>query len=67
MKKFKTQKINKTDVFVRYLIGSILTVLLSTGEIKGFTFFFLLVFIILLFYTGVVKKSLLKAKFYPNT
>lgn len=66
MKKFRAQKISKTDIFVRYMIAASLTVLLSTGEVRGFPFYFLLVFVILLSYTGVAEKSLLKAKFYPN-
>jgi len=66
MKNFRTQKISKTDVCVRYMIGAILTVLLSTGEVRDFPFFFLLILVILLFYTGTVEKSFLKTKFYPT-
>jgi hypothetical protein len=66
MKKFKTHKISKQDVYVRYLIGAALTILLSTGEVRGFPFYFLLISTILLVSTGVIERSFLKAKFYPN-
>jgi preprotein translocase subunit SecD len=51
---------------VRNLIAAALTVLLSTGEIKGFPFYFLLVVILLLVYSIVVEKSMIKARFYSN-
>ena len=66
MKKFKSENISKTDVYIRYLIAAAFTVLLSTGEVRGFPFYFLLILTILLSYTGVVEKSLLKTKFYPG-
>ena len=66
MKSFKTQKISKQDVYVRYLIAAALGILLSTGEVSGFPLYFLLIFTILLVSTGVVERSFFKAKFYPN-
>lgn len=66
MKNFKTQKISKQDVYVRYLIGAALTILLSTGEVRGFPFYFLLIFTVLLVSTGVAERSFFKTIFYPN-
>lgn len=66
MEKFRLEKISKTEVHVRNLIAAVLTVLLSTGAIKGFPFYFLLVIILLLVYTIVVEKSMIKARFYPS-
>jgi preprotein translocase subunit SecD len=66
MKKIRLEKISKTEVQVRNLIAAALTVLLSTGEIKGFPFYFLLVVILLLVYSIVVEKSMIKARFYSS-
>lgn len=65
MKKFKIEKISKTDVYIRYLIGAILTILVLKSELTGFPFYFILIFTALLIFTGIVEKSLLKSKFYP--
>ncbi|AVR47085.1 hypothetical protein C7S20_18540 [Christiangramia fulva] len=64
MKKFKAHHISKIDVAVRYLIASELTILMTTGALRGFLLVLILVFTILLVYTGVVQKSLLKGRFY---
>jgi len=65
MKKFKTQKLTKTDIYVRYLIGAILTIFVLKFGITGFPFYFILTFTALLVFTGVVEKSWLKTKLYP--
>ena len=66
MKKFKSEKISKVDVYARHWIAAVLTVFLATGVVKGFFFYFLSVLIILLVFSAVVEKSILKARFYPN-
>jgi hypothetical protein len=63
MKKFKIQKISKQDVYVRYLIAAILTLVLLKGELVGFPFYFLLILVGLLLFTGIVEKSILKSRF----
>lgn len=64
MKNLKAQHISKVDVAVRYLIASELTVFMTTGAVRGILLVLILVFTLLLVYTGVVQKSLLKGRFY---
>lgn len=64
MKNFKTHHITKIDVAVRYLIAAELTILMTTGAIRGIFLILLIIFTVLLVYTGVVQKSLLKGKLY---
>lgn len=66
MKKYRAQKISKQDVYVRYLIAALLTLIVLTGQLSGFSFYFLLILAGLLFFTGIVEKSILKSKFYPD-
>jgi hypothetical protein len=63
MKKFRTQKISKQDVYIRYLIGAALTLFVLTSGLTGITFYFLLIFTAILVFTGIVERSYLKAKF----
>ncbi|HET8804492.1 MAG TPA: hypothetical protein VFM72_07935 [Aequorivita sp.] len=66
MKKFRTQKLSKADVYVRYMIGAILIIFVLKSGITGFPFYSILIFTALLVLTGITGKSLLKAKFYPG-
>lgn len=66
MKKFRIEKISKEDVYVRYLIAALLLIFLFTSDLRGFAFYVLMIFGSLLVYTGIVGKSFLKTKFYPN-
>ncbi|PHR10395.1 MAG: hypothetical protein COA40_14465 [Aequorivita sp.] len=66
MKKFKIQKISKEDVCVRYWIAASLILIVLTGQLTGFLFYFLLLLAGLLLFTGIVEKSIIKSKFYPD-
>lgn len=66
MKNFRINKINKEEVYVRYLIAALLILILLTGQLTGFPFYFLLTIAGLLLFTGIVEKSILKSKFYPD-
>lgn len=66
MKKIRIQKINKEDVYVRYLISALLLLIVLTGQLTGFPFYFLLLLAGLLLFTGIVEKSAIKSKFYPE-
>ncbi len=66
MKNFKTQKISKQDVYVRYWIGAALTLFVLKAGLTGFPFYFLLVFTALLVFSGVVERSYLKTLFYSD-
>ncbi len=66
MKNFKTQKISKQDLYVRYWIAAFLTLIVLKLELVGFLFFFLLIVAGLLLFTGIVEKSILKSKLYPD-
>ncbi len=63
MKKFRTQKISKQEVYIRYLIGAVLTLFVLTSGLTGFAFYFLLIFTALLVFTGIVERSYLNTKF----
>ena len=65
MKKLRTQKLSKTEVYVRHLIGAILTIFVLKSGVTGFPFYSILIFTALLVLTVITGKSLLKAKFYP--
>lgn len=66
MRKFKVQKISKEDVYVRYLIAAVLTLIVLKAQLTGFLFFFLLVLAGLLLFTGIIEKSVLKSWLYPE-
>tara|TARA_R110002111_G_scaffold172126_1_gene237650 strand:+ start:263 stop:466 length:204 start_codon:yes stop_codon:yes gene_type:complete len=66
MKNFKTQKISKQDVYVRYWISAGLILIVLTKQLTGFLFYFLLLLAGLLLFTGIVEKSIIKSKFYPD-
>lgn len=66
MKKFKIQKISKEDVYIRYLIAAVLTLIVLKAQLTGFLFYFLLVLAGLLLFTGIIEKSIIKSKFYPD-
>ncbi len=66
MKKFKIQKISREDVYVRYWIAASLILIVLTGQLTGFLFYFLLLLAGLLLFTGIVEKSIIKSKFYPD-
>lgn len=67
MKKFKIEKISKQDVYVRYLIAAVLTLIVLKGELVGFPFYFLLLLAASLLLTGIIERSFLKSKLYPDT
>ena len=60
MKKFRTQKLSKQEVYIRYLIGAFLTIFVLKAELTGFLFYFLLIFTALLIFSGIVERSYLK-------
>ncbi len=66
MKKFKIQKISREDVYVRYWIAASLILIVLMGQLTGFLFYFLLLLAGLLLFTGIVEKSIIKSKFYPD-
>ncbi len=66
MKKFRVQKISKQDIYVRYLISAVLILIVLKEELVGFPFYLLLTIAILLLFTGIVERSILKSKFYPD-
>jgi len=66
MKKFKIQKISKEDVYIRYLIAAVLTLIVLKAQLTGFLFYFLLVLAGLLLFTGIIEKSIIKSRFYPD-
>lgn len=66
MKKFKIQKIRRGDVYVRYWIAASLILIVLMGQLTGFLFYFLLLLAGLLLFTGIVEKSIIKSKFYPD-
>jgi hypothetical protein len=66
MKKFKIQKLSREDVYVRYWIAASLILIVLMGQLTGFLFYFLLLLAGLLLFTGIVEKSIIKSKFYPD-
>ncbi len=66
MKNFRIQKISKEDVYVRYFISALLILIVLTGQLTGFSFYFLLILAGILLFTGIVEKSMLKSRFYPD-
>ena len=66
MKNFKTQKISKQDVYVRYWIAAFLTIIVLKLELVGFPFYFLLLLAASLLITGIIERSFLKSKLYPD-
>ena len=61
MKKHKTQKLSKSEVYVRYLLGAALILLVLMTGLSGFPMYLILTFTAALVYSGIVERSYLKA------